>query len=218
MTDVENIEKLIKDIFNRKKTIKLKDNTNRCIAPLNRSPLNMFAYNFINRLRRLNEKFKDNPDAINDICEKIKNIGEATQSHWAGPYSELIALDFYTQFSDFIKISYINILPINEHKNSIPALNGQKEKIDIDICLNLRNTSIYTDVKSFNSVHIQIFDQIFENVELFALKKTGKNILIGVDNLSSIDYIDVKNNLGCEIKKIEEMLKNAILKSSRLLS
>ena len=43
-----------------------------------------------------------------------------------------MALDFYSQFSEFLGISYINLLEIKRHKESIPAINGQKEKIDID--------------------------------------------------------------------------------------
>lgn len=64
MTDVENLEKIIRDIFGVRKIIKKKRNTNKCIQPLNIYPLNMFAFNFINRLTRLNEKFKDNKIAL----------------------------------------------------------------------------------------------------------------------------------------------------------
>ena len=150
MTDVENLEKIIRDIFGVRKIIKKKRNTNKCIQPLNIYPLNMFAFNFINRLTRLNEKFKDNKIALNTICERVKNLGEAKDSGWAGPYSELVALDFYSQFSEFLGISYINLLEIKRHKESIPAINGQKEKIDIDLCLSLKSEKLFTDVKSFN--------------------------------------------------------------------
>jgi len=215
MTDVENLEKIIDDIFGVKKTIKNKLNTNKCIEPLNKTSLNLFAFNFTNRLNRLSEKFKGDWNAVGEICEKIKNIGEARNSQWAGPYSELVALDFYSQFSEFFNISYINILPISNHLNSIAAKNGQKEIIDIDLCLHFKHDLIYTDVKSFNCVHLLIFDQIFESVENFALERLGKNVLIGVDNLSSIDYIDVKNHLGGEIRRIERKLKNAVAENRR---
>ena len=82
MTDVENLEKIIRDIFGVRKIIKKKRNTNKCIQPLNIYPLNMFAFNFINRLTRLNEKFKDNKIALNTICERVKNLGEAKDSGW----------------------------------------------------------------------------------------------------------------------------------------
>ena len=41
MTDVENLEKLIKDIFNVEKVVKNKKNTNKCISPLNSEPKNL---------------------------------------------------------------------------------------------------------------------------------------------------------------------------------
>jgi hypothetical protein len=218
MTDVENLEKIISDIFGVQKIIKNKNNSNACIAPLNRYPLNLFAFNFMNRLSRLAEKFAGDKDALNTITDRIKNLGEATESSWAGPYSELVALDFYSQFSEFFKVSYINILPIAEHEKSIPALNGQKEKIDIDLCLNLRHDKIYTDVKSFNCIHQLIFERIFESIETFARDKLGKTILIGVDNMSSLDYVTVKQNLVGERKYIEELLKMAVTEGRNFMT
>ena len=218
MTDVENLEKIIRDIFGVRKIIKKKRNTNKCIQPLNIYPLNMFAFNFINRLTRLNEKFKDNKIALNTICERVKNLGEAKDSGWAGPYSELVALDFYSQFSEFLGISYINLLEIKRHKESIPAINGQKEKIDIDLCLSLKSEKLFTDVKSFNCVHQIIFDRIFEAVESYAAKEFKKSILIGVDNLSSLDYLDVKNSLVSKRHEIERLLKNAVKKNQNFVS
>lgn len=211
MSDIENLEKIIFEIFNLKKEIKNKKNSNKCIKPLNRYPLNMFAFNFINRLTRLKEKFSSDKSALEIIAERIKNIGEASDSSWAGPYSELVALDFYSEFSEFFGISYINQLKIKNHKNSIPALNGQKETIDIDLCLNLKNEKIYTDIKSFNCLHQQILERIIERVERFAENKLGESILIGVDNLSSLNYVQVKKDLVPKIFEIEELLKSCVL-------
>ena len=215
MTDVENLEKIIFDIFAVKKIIKNKKNSNDCISPLNKTGKNLFAYNFLNRLYRLNKRFSSNPDEINEICEKIKNLGEAHNSQWAGPYSELVALDFFSQFN--FGVNYINILDINKHKNSIPFRMGQKEVIDIDICLSTKKTRIYTDVKSFNCIHTNIFDEIFQKVESFAFSRLGKSVLRGVDNLSSIDYVDVKNHLGVKKKIIERNLKSAVERNLRTL-
>lgn len=212
MTDVENLEKIILDIFGVEKSIRNKKNSNKCIRPLNRYPLNMFAFNFMNRLSRLKEKYKSSPETIETICERVKNLGEAQESGWAGPYSELVALDFYSQFSDFFDVSYINQLKICENKTSVPARNGQREMIDIDLCLNLKNKRIYTDVKSFNCLHQQILERIFESVEKFAFDELNAGIMIGVDNLSSLDYVKVKKGLTPKIKEIEELLKNAVLK------
>ncbi len=220
MTDVENLEKMIADVFGVEKKIRNKNNTNRCIEPLNLAngqKINFFAYNFMNRLSRLNEKFKGNQQDIRNICEKVKNIGETHNSQWAGPYSELVALDFYSQFSEFFDVSYINILGINQHKNSIPAKIGQKEVIDIDLCLHLKNLDIFTDVKSFNCIHMNILDEIFTKVEKYASETLGKLILVGVDNLSSIDYREVKNHLGYEKNKIFQALKLAVRESRRNL-
>ncbi|WP_191017978.1 hypothetical protein [Treponema zioleckii] len=218
MTDVENLEKMIADVFWVEKKIKNKNNTNRCIQPLNLDngqKISFFAYNFMNRLSRLNEKFKGSSEDIRNICEKVKNIGETHNSQWAGPYSELVALDFYTQFSEFFDVSYINILDIRQHKKSIPAKIGQKELIDIDLCLHLKNMDIFTDVKSFNCIHMNILDEIFKKVEKYALETLGKLILVGVDNLSSLDYMEVKNHLGYEKNKIFQALKIAVKENRR---
>lgn len=214
MTDVENFEQLIQRIFGVEKHIANRKSSNACLATLNRRPLNLFASNFINRIERLARRYSG--QEIEEICEKLKNIGEAdssTQSgaaKWIGPYSELVALDFYSQFMPKVQSSYISRLPIREHKNSIPARIGRKELIDIDIKLDFPQSIIYTDVKSFNCVHQEILDKVFEKVEDFAAKKCGKTVLLGVDNLSSLDYKRVKNSLGQEKRKIETELEQAV--------
>ena len=217
MTDIENLEKIIRQVFKVSKVIKNRANTNNCIAPLNRKPHNLFARNFFDRLRRLNDKFSGDRSAINDIAERVKNIGEAKNSAWAGPYSELVALDFYSQFSEFFNLSYINLLTIKNHPSSIPAINGQKEVIDIDLCLHLRHDKVFTDIKSFNCIHQNILDEVIEVVEEYALVTLGKSVMIGVDNLSSIDYTEVKSHLGYEKRKIYYALTNAISENRRLV-
>lgn len=217
MTDVENLESLIYGIFGIQKTIKNKKNTNKCISPLNSQPLNLFAQNFIKRLKRLNKKFKNDRKTITEITEKIKNIGEAKNSGWAGPYSELVALDFYSQFSEFFKLSYINILPVSEHKTSIPAIIGHRQTIDIDLCLHFKNSPIYTDVKSFNCIHQNILDEVFERVEEYSLLSLGKSVMLGADNRSSIDYSEVKTNLGFEKSKIFKALTDAVSQNKKVL-
>lgn len=217
MTDVENLESLISSIFSLEKKIKLRNNTNKCISALNSSSLNLFASNFINRLHRLKSKFKNDSRTINEIAEKIKNIGEAKNSGWAGPYSELVALDFYSQFSEFFKLTYINILPVSEHKKSVPHFIGHKETIDIDLCLHFKNYDVFTDVKSFNCIHQNILDEIFDAVEEYALVSLKKSVMIGVDNLSSIDYSDVKANLGFEKRQIFIALTKSVSENKRVL-
>lgn len=215
MTDVENLEKIIFDVFGARKAIKDRGNTNDCISPLNKRRLNLFAYNFLNRLYRLRRKFDARPRELGEICEKIKNIGEAKNSRWAGAYSELVALDFFAQFG--FGIDYINILDIRGRRKSIPFRMGQRAAIDIDLCLSAKDMRLYTDVKSFNCVHTNIFDEIFAQVESFALGTLGKSVLLGVDNLSSIDYVDVKSKLGVKRRSIERSLKAAVEKNLRVL-
>ena len=222
MTDVERLEKLIFDIFSLEKKIKVRSNTNKCISSLNSKnetsgSLNLFASNFIKRLERLSQKFKSDGKTINEIAEKIKNIGEAKNSGWAGPYSELVALDFYSQFSEFFNLSYINILPVSEHKSSLPAVIGHKETIDIDLCLHFRHYDIFTDVKSFNCIHQNILEEVFDAVEEYALFSLKKSVMIGADNLSSLDYSDVKKNLGYEKRKIYNSLVSAVASGKRIL-
>lgn len=217
MTDVENLEFLVSSIFSVEKKIKVRTNTNKCVSALNSASLNLFAANFIKRLHRLKSKFKNDPRTINEIAEKIKNIGEAKNSGWAGPYSELVALDFYSQFSEFFRLTYINILPVSEHKKSVPASIGHKETIDIDLCLHFKNYDIFTDVKSFNCIHQNILDEIFDAVEEYALVSLKKSVMIGVDNLSSLDYSEVKANLGIEKRRIFIALTNAVSENKKVL-
>ncbi|WP_294429545.1 hypothetical protein [uncultured Treponema sp.] len=217
MTDVENLEKIIFSVFSIPKTIRNRQNTNACISPLNVDSPNLFARNFVSRLKRLNQKFGDDRSVINDIAERVKNIGEARNSGWAGPYSELVALDFYSQFSEFFALSYINQLSVKTHKKSIPAINGQKEVIDIDLCLHLRHDIVFTDVKSFNCIHQNILDEVIEIVEEYSLATLGKSVMIAVDNLSSIDYTEVKSHLGLEKRKIYYELTNAVSENRRVL-
>lgn len=217
MTDVENLERLIKDIFGVEKVIKNKNNRNKCISPLNSEPKNLFAENFVKRLKRLRKKFEKDPEAVVQITEKIKNIGEARNSRWAGPYSELVALDFYSQFSEFFPLSYINILPVEEHKKSIPAMLGHTQTIDIDLCLHFRHYDIFTDVKSFNCIHQNILEEIFERVEEYSMLSLKKNVMIGVDNRSEIDYSEVKKHLGFEKVKIFRALVQAVSENRRVV-
>ncbi|MBQ0050516.1 MAG: hypothetical protein KBT11_00460 [Treponema sp.] len=217
MTDVENLEHIIKSIFGVEKIIRQKNNSNKCISTLSRKPLNLFAKNFVSRLHRLYELYKSDGKTINEIAEKVKNIGESKNSGWAGPYSELVALDFYGQFGEFFKTDYISIHPVSEHKNSIPALIGHKETIDIDLCIHLRHNNIYTDVKSFNCIHQNILEEIFEAVEEFALLSLKKSVMIGVDNLSSIDYTEVKSNLGYEKRIIYKELTRAVSENKKII-
>ena len=217
MTDIENIEDIIYRIFGIRKVIKNRQNSNSCISPLNAEQKNLFASNFISRLQRLNRVFASNKSALNDIAERVKNIGESRNSGWAGPYSELVALDFYSQFSEFFSIDYINQLPIQNHLASIPSIIGQKEIIDIDLCLNLRHDKIYTDVKSFNCIHQNILDEVIEAVEEYALLTLTKSVMIGVDNLSSLDYTEVKLYLGLEKRKIYKALTEAVSDNLRVM-
>ncbi|WP_407428254.1 hypothetical protein [Treponema sp.] len=217
MNDIENLEKIIFRIFSLHKKIRNKSNTNSCISPLNVENPNLFAKNFIQRLERLAGKFAVEPAVLNDIAERVKNIGEARNSGWAGPYSELVALDFYSQFSEFFALSFINQLPIKNHPKSIPAINGQKEIIDIDLCLHLRHDRVFTDVKSFNCIHQNILDEVIDVVEEYSLVTLGKSVMIAVDNLSSIDYTEVKSHLGFEKRKIYYELTNAVSENKRIL-
>ncbi|MCR5290282.1 MAG: hypothetical protein K6E51_09850, partial [Treponema sp.] len=217
MTDIENLEQIIYDVFGVEKSIKNRRNTNSCISPLNTKPLNLFASHFMKRLERLKKAFTGNYAVLNDIAERVKNIGEAKNAQWAGPYSELVALDFYSQFSEFFSLSYINLLPMKNHRNSIPSQIGHKQVIDIDLCLYLRHDKIFTDIKSFNCIHQNILDEVIDAVEEYALLSFAKSVMIGVDNLSSLDYTEVKAHLGYEKKSIYRSLIRSVSDNKRVL-
>ena len=136
MNSVENIEMLIKKYFNEGVAIRDKTVSNNCIGALtNENNFEVFKSNFEERLKRIADKVTDTSQR-KEIVEKIKNIAEKTGYKWSGPYSELVALDFFLSCGCLDNPRFINLFDISQYPNSLAARNKRKT-IDIDFSFEL---------------------------------------------------------------------------------
>lgn len=198
MTQVENYKKILEDIFGQ--TISFTNNkvTNNCIGALNSADeYHVFNANFIERLKRINNYFsKTSPEIISKIINTAKQIGQLKGYKWSGPYSELVALDYWIQFENLSNIKFIDRGSVDVFEDSIAKKVGQQE-IDIDISLELHTRKIYTDVKSLIPTHTELVDQILNRVKS---KTTNQHYLIGIDNLYEVDYLRTKKDFIYELQ------------------
>lgn len=129
--EIVNYEKIIYDIFNKKNIFsdKIKSNkkyTNNCIKELNEKN-SIFKNNFICRLKRINDYFRDDDKTKSKLISKLREIGLKDGYKWSGIYSELIVLDYLILSSfDDISIEYEKIYD----KNSCELSNSVIKKID----------------------------------------------------------------------------------------
>lgn len=216
MSQVEYYKKLIEEIFNIK--VKFSDTriTNNCIGALkNHDNYKVFHENFIARLRRLNSYFQTSPKQIKEIIDTAKQIGQAKGYKWSGPYSELVALDYWIQFENISNIKFPDRGKVEDFPDSLAKRIGQKE-IDIDLSLDLATKRIYSDVKSMIPTHIELADLILNRLQ----KVTSKSFLIGVDDIYDFDYLRTKSDLVKEIRNGDLLneLKNCINQNKKYLS
>lgn len=104
MTDVENLEKIIFDIFDIKKVIKNKKNSNKCIRPLNRYPLNMFAFNFMNRLSRLKKNIQLSPTSWKLLQKELKILEKPATVDGQALTANLLPWIFTVNFPIFFQL------------------------------------------------------------------------------------------------------------------
>lgn len=207
MNDVENYKTILEEIFGQEIAFSNYKVTNNCIGALRSTEnFSIFKINFIERLKRLQSYFSGSQKHLKEIIDTAKQIACGTGYKWAGPYSELVALDYWTKFENLREIAFPDKGPVDNYADSIAKIIGQTE-IDIDISFKLSTKKIYTDVKCLIPTHKELTDQI-----LRSLKKRIKGIdfLIGIDNLYDVDYLRTKSDLIHEIQSGE--LINALEK------
>ena len=215
MTQIENYKIILQEIFEIEIIFTNPDIENNCIGALFKDEESIpFRSNFIERLKRLREHFKDNENILIEIIKKKKKIGQTTGYKWAGPYSELVALDYWIQFPDLLHIKFPDKGDVNTFADSIAKQIGQKE-VDLDISLELSSKKIYTDVKCLIPTHMELVDQIIDKVKS---KTKKKDYLIGIDNLFDVDYLRTKSDFITEFKAgtLINKLAESIDKSERL--
>jgi hypothetical protein len=197
MTQVENYKTILESIFH--KTIEFSNDSieNNCIGAINRiDDFHVFKANYIERLKRLNEYFKDSPDIIEEIIITAKQIGQKKGYKWSGSYSELVALDYWIQFKDLTNIKFPDRGSTATFTNSIAGQIGNQE-IDLDISLDLNTKRFYSDVKSLIPTHIELVDQILDRLES---QFATKDFLIGIDNVYDVDYLRTKSDFIYELQ------------------
>ncbi len=211
MTQVENYKEILESIFNQE--VNFKDYTleNNCIGALNNHRnFHIFKENFITRLNRINKYFYNSAHVLSEIINTAKQIGQVRGYKWAGPYSELVVLDYWIQFENLTNIKYPDRGNVNEFANSIAKQIGQQE-IDLDISLDLATKKIFTDVKSLIPIHIELIDNIIDKLND---RIKDKNYLIAIDNLFDVDYLRTKKDFvyelqsGTLIDKLEDCINN----------
>lgn len=206
MNAVENIEHLVKKYFNEDVSICDKTISNNCIGALvYEDNYGEFKRNFEERLSRIAGKITDSSQR-KEIVDKIKNLAERTGYKWSGPYSELVALDFFLSSDYIANHHFVNRLETSQYPDSLAARN-KRQNIDMDFSFELKTNKYYTDVKSLIPTQIEIFDMIIDNV----MKKfSNKKILVGVDDLKPESIIDFQKVVQNEKAAIEEELLKGI--------
>jgi hypothetical protein len=197
MNQIENYKKILESIF--KKTIDFSNNSieNNCIGALNYiDDFHTFRANFIERLKRLNEYFKNSAEIIDEIIITAKQIGQKRGYKWSGAYSELVALDYWIQFKDISNIKFPDRGSTATFADSIAKQLGN-QVIDLDISLDLSTKRIYTDVKSLIPTHTELVDQILNRLEG---QIETKEFLIGLDNVYDVDYLRTKVDFIYELQ------------------
>lgn len=209
MSQVENYKNTLENIFN--KTIDFSNYSiqNNCIGALNSiDDFHTFRGNFIERLNRLNEYFKQSPDILNEIIVTAKQIGQKNGYKWSGAYSELVALDYWIQFKDLSNIKFPNRGNTAIFTNSIARQIGKLE-IDLDISLDLATKRIYSDVKSLIPTHTELVDQIIARLKS---QVAPTDFIIGIDNVYDVDYLRTKADFINELQSgtLIQKLANSI--------
>ncbi len=197
MNATENYKKIVEDIFQQKVNIPITKNNNNCIGALNHNDeFLIFKNNFIERLVRIREFYKNDNDTLNNILKTVKDISIAKDLKWSGAYSELVALDYWRGFVDIRELKFIDRGDVNSFPNSIARKIGNQE-IDLDISFRLATKKIFMDVKSLIPTHLELVDKILVQLK----KKTGNiEYQIGIDNIFRADYLGTKEDYIHEIK------------------
>jgi len=207
MNDAQNYKMIIENIFQQEVDIPDNNNSNNCIGALNGiNNFIVFKNNFIDRLKRLSRFFKADREAVQNLINTVRLIAFAKGYKWSGPYSELVALDFWIQYENLINIKYVHKGNVNNFEDSIAKKIGQQE-IDLDISFDLHFIKIFMDVKSLIPTHLELVDNILEKLK----RETDvEDFLIGIDDLFDVDYLQTKKDYIYELREgrlLEELKK-----------
>ncbi len=213
MNAVQNYKMIVDNIFQEFIDIPDSNNTNNCIGALNKSDnFIIFKNNFIERLKRIYTYFSGDEETIQNLKNTVREIAFKKGYKWSGPYSELVALDFWIQYENLMNIKYVDKGDVGNFEDSVAKKIGQDE-IDLDISFDLNSKKIFMDVKSLIPTHLELVDNIIENLKR---KTNSKDYLIGIDDLFEVDYLQTKKDYiyelrsGDLISKLEQCIEKKL--------
>lgn len=195
MNAFENYKKILENIFGA--IPKLKSNkpiSNNCIGALN-NPDNFgtFRENFISRVERLSKYFSCESET-KELIEKLCSIANVEGFKWSGPYSELVALDYFSQLNEKDNFKFVDKGLVDNYGESIAKKVGKNE-IDFDISFEFQCTQIFMDIKSLIPTHIELIEQVYS---LLKEKVSEKKFLIGIEEFSISSSLDICNDFAYE--------------------
>jgi hypothetical protein len=185
-----------------------KERRNNCTGALASKDFVVFRDNFVERLVRLYEVFKDDEVQIQQIKRIATELAQREDYKWAGPYSELVAADFWIGFPNSIEVQLVPTMDNDIYERSLAKAVG-KAAVDLDLKLSTPRMAMYLDVKSFIPTYFELTDKVFARL----ISRLGPgNILIGLDEFQSRDYLSVTKDLTAELRSgaLEQGLGDAI--------
>lgn len=195
MTDIEKYAEIYSSIFGESFTVKDPAISNNCIGAIASDHSPTFTRNFIDRLNRLHERFKDSGSTLDSIKNATKDIATKKGYKWSGPYSELVALDFWQSFKDIREIEFPSKGPVGHMPDSLAKQIGQNV-VDLDLKIRVKQIAIYMDVKSFIPTHKELIDRIIDSVNA---EIDGDDYFVTAENLGGGDYLSVLKDLPSEL-------------------
>lgn len=202
MTAADNYAKVYQSVFTEILPAISSDSTNNCIGALNNSTYKDFTDNFINRLNRLRDYFIKHALPLDELKRTARELALKKGYKWSGPYSELIALDYWSRYEEVTDLKFVVNGNVDSFHDSIAKHIGQ-QTVDLDLSFALPLSTIYMDVKSFIPTHLELIDKIVENVE----KEIGiGKCLIGIDELDRGKYLDLRSDLQNNLGKLAKAL------------
>lgn len=146
-----------------------------------------FCSNLKQRLCRLRNKYYKKPDQIKLIIDKVRNLANP---NWQGYYSELVAIDFFSYFTDLeLEISVPSTLTY-AHKDPKRRESSFDGRFNDDYLCNL-----FFEVKSFQDNNKTMLDNIKKKV---------------IRDDPDVKHISCEYPLHLDYKLIEEEFPNII--------
>ena len=169
---------------------------NNCTGALNGDDFKVFRMNFVSMLHRLNSAFSDDEQERQKVIRKAIDIAAETGYKWAGPYAELVALDYWSQFEYPVDVELVAALPVERFEPSVAGKIGQKT-VDIDLAVKLQFKTVYMDIKAFIPTHYELAEAIVARVKKEA---AATGALVGLDESNGGDYLQSTKHIVKALK------------------